>query len=92
MKPENHDFNLLEPLSSQASKKLLYHERKNNDSQNQILFSRFDQMFFSNLPLRCHEHLGLMLSDLSPIFSRKVINVITVIVAQAGRGLKLKST
>ena len=33
-----------------------------------------------------------MLSDLGPIFSRKVINVITVIVAQAGGGLKLINT
>ena len=45
-----------------------------------------------NLPLRCHKHPGLMLSDLGPIFSRKVINVITVIVAQTGGGLKLINT
>lgn len=79
-------------LRAQAGKNCFITNLKITILKIKYYFSRFDQMFFSNLPLRCHEHLGLMLSDLSPIFSSKVINVITVIVAQAGRGLKLKST
>lgn len=79
-------------LRAKAEKTVKSRTLKKTILQIKYYFSRFDQICFSNLPLRRHEHLGLVLSDLSPIFSRKVINVITVIVAQAGRGLKLKST
>ena len=36
-----------------------------------------------NLPLRCHQHLGMVMSHLSSVLPGEIIDVIAVVVTQA---------
>ena len=43
-----------------------------------------------NLPLRRHEHPGLVLPDLGPVLAREVVDIVALVVAHTTRGLPIK--